>query len=267
LARRYLALQRYKITEKTVNSVGGGPIFARISGIRENPLKYTDPDGRILNLATAAIGAAVGAAIGAGAAALSGASGREIAAAAAGGAVGGGMAGLTMGGSLAVGAAGAGLAAMAGYGTQQIVAGEVATVEGYAYSGVTGVAGYAAGQLINNAVTAVNKLAGSGTESVQRVMSRAELTATQETGLLRGGRTTGKHYVTPAASGDALRARQRLALTSTPEVKVTMEISEGIFPNATKVLPANNMPGGGLERFVSGEIKVPVKITNIEGMY
>jgi hypothetical protein len=237
-----------------------------------NPVKYTDPDGEILNLAAAVIGAAAGAAIGAGMAALNGASGREIAAAAAGGAVVGGMAGLTMGASLAVGAAGAGLAAMAGYGTTQLVAGRSATVEGYAYSGAAGVAGYAAGQvagkLVNDTVTAVsNKLAGGGTETVQRVMSKAELTATQETGLLRGGRTTNEHYVTPAASGDALRARQRLALPSTPEVKVTMEVPKDVFPNATRVEPKYNMPGGGLERHISGEIKVPVKITNIEGMH
>jgi hypothetical protein len=46
LARRYLASQWHKITEKTVNSVGSGLIFVQISGIRANPLKYTDPDGR-----------------------------------------------------------------------------------------------------------------------------------------------------------------------------------------------------------------------------
>jgi hypothetical protein len=43
LARRYLAPQRYKITEKTINSAGNGSIFVQNSGIRAYPLKYTDP--------------------------------------------------------------------------------------------------------------------------------------------------------------------------------------------------------------------------------
>jgi hypothetical protein len=46
LARRYLTPQRYKITEKTVNSAGSGSIFIQILIIRANPLKYTDPDGK-----------------------------------------------------------------------------------------------------------------------------------------------------------------------------------------------------------------------------
>ncbi|WP_368501966.1 hypothetical protein [Photobacterium sp. 1_MG-2023] len=57
-------------------------------------------------------------------------------------------------------------------------------------------------------------------------MSRAELKATQETGLLRGGRD-GTHYVTDSANSDALRARQRSALPQTPEVRVTLEVPNG----------------------------------------
>ena len=54
-------------------------------------------------------------------------------------------------------------------------------------------------------------------------MSKAELEATQKSGMLRGGRD-GTHYVTDAANADALRARQRFALPQTPEVRVTMEV-------------------------------------------
>jgi hypothetical protein len=33
-------------TLKTANSAGSGPVFVRISGFGDNPVKYTDPDGR-----------------------------------------------------------------------------------------------------------------------------------------------------------------------------------------------------------------------------
>ena len=64
----------------------------------------------------------------------------------------------------------------------------------------------------------------AGTEVVQRGMSRAELGATESTGLLRGGRG-GTHYVSDAVNSDALRARQRLALPQAPEVRATLEVS------------------------------------------
>jgi len=70
--------------------------------------------------------------------------------------------------------------------------------------------------------------------------------------------------VTDAANHSALRARQRLALDSTPEVRVSMEVSKGKFSSPTKVNPLNNMPGGGLERTATGNI--PAKIINAERM-
>lgn len=98
------------------------------------------------------------------------------------------------------------------------------------------------------------------TEVVQRWMSKAKLEATQKTGLLRGGRD-GTHYVTDAANTDPLRARQRLALPQTPEVRVTLEVPKGVFSQPSRVEPAFNMPGGGMERTVTGN--VPVKIVEI----
>jgi len=97
--------------------------------------------------------------------------------------------------------------------------------------------------------------AKNSTETVQRWMSKAELNATQETGLLRGGRD-GTHYVTDSANSNALRARQRSALPQTPEVKVTFEVPQGSFSEPSKVDPAFNMPGGGMERTASGNIPV-----------
>ena len=96
-----------------------------------------------------------------------------------------------------------------------------------------------------------------GIEIVQRWMSKAELDATQKTGLLRGGRS-GTHYVTDFANHDPLRARQRLALPQTPDIRVTLEVPAGVFSPATKVRPDFNMPGGGLERLGSGDVAVKI---------
>jgi hypothetical protein len=113
-----------------------------------NPVKYTDPDGEVINLAAAGFGAAFGGAAGAAIAFAQGKSGREIVAAAVGGAVTGGMAGLTMGGSLVVSLAAGGLASTAGYMASNVVKGENHTVEGTATSFVYGAAGEMAGQTI-----------------------------------------------------------------------------------------------------------------------
>jgi len=99
---------------------------------------------------------------------------------------------------------------------------------------------------------------GGGTETVQRWMSQAELKATKETGLIRGGRD-GTHFVTDSANSNAKRARQRSALPQTPEVKVTLEVPAGKFSSPSRVEPAFNMPGGGMERTATGKIKATVK--------
>jgi hypothetical protein len=101
----------------------------------------------------------------------------------------------------------------------------------------------------------------AGTEVVQRWMSRAELEATESTGLLRGGRE-GTNYVTNAANSEAQRARLRLALPQTPEVRVTLEVPAETFSAPTRVKPLFNMPGGGMERTATGQI--PVKILKVD---
>jgi hypothetical protein len=40
-------LKEAGFTLKTTNSAGSGPVFIRISGFGDNPVKYTDPDGEI----------------------------------------------------------------------------------------------------------------------------------------------------------------------------------------------------------------------------
>ena len=105
-------------------------------------------------------------------------------------------------------------------------------------------------------------LAGKGTETVQRAMSKAELQATTDTGLLRGGRD-GTHYVSDAVNNSAVRAQNRLALPTTPEVKVTLEAPTGTFSSPTRVQPFKTsgggvLPGGGMERTATGKISVKV---------
>lgn len=100
-------------------------------------------------------------------------------------------------------------------------------------------------------------------ETVQRWMSRAELEATRKSGLLRGGRK-GTHYVTDSANRSAIRARQRLALDRTPDVRVTLEVPAERLSVPTKVKPLNNMPGGGFERTATGD--VPVSISKVDGV-
>lgn len=107
--------------------------------------------------------------------------------------------------------------------------------------------------LLSGDVVAPNTTGGGGTEVVERAMSQAELGATRSTGLVRGGRD-GTHYVSDAVNHDALRARQRLGLPQTPEVRVRMEVSEGAFSPPKKVDPAFNMPGGGMERTATGPV-------------
>ncbi len=118
-----------------------------------------------------------------------------------------------------------------------------------------------AGAAVSLARTATAARGAEGGIVVHRWMSRAELAATEGSGMLRGGRE-GVHYVTDSANSSALRAQQRLALPQTPEVRVTMRVPEGVFSTPSRVEPAFNMPGGGMERTASGPI--PIQILRID---
>ena len=132
-----------------------------------------------------------------------------------------------------------------------------------AITGIGGVGLKAAGVLIGSEASAAT---GKEFEVVQRAMSKAELSATENTGLLRGGRE-GTHYVSNAIGNDAKKVQQRLALVDKPEVKVTMQVPKGSFSSPTKVEPVKLPNGGtlsgvGMERTASG--KIPVKITKVK---
>jgi RHS repeat-associated protein len=101
------------------------------------------------------------------------------------------------------------------------------------------------------------------TEVVQRAMSKGELEATKETGLVRGGRE-GTHHVSDAVGNDATKVRQRLALPQTPEVKVSMEVPKGSFSKPSPVTSKYKMPGGGTERTATGNI--PAKVVKVKDL-
>ena len=115
---------------------------------------------------------------------------------------------------------------------------------------------------VNDAVDATKR----GTETVQRAMSRAELKAIQKSGMLSRGGRAGPHYVSDAVNSTASRARQRLALPGTPEVRVTMDVPKGVFSSPSKVKSQFNMPGGGKERTAPGHLDIPVTIRRFNGL-
>ncbi|MGQ0593543.1 MAG: RHS repeat-associated core domain-containing protein, partial [Gammaproteobacteria bacterium] len=109
------------------------------------------------------------------------------------------------------------------------------------------------------------KAAEGATEVVQRAMSRAELTAIQESGVLSKGGRAGPHYVSDAVNSSGNRARQRLGLPTQPEVRATMEVPSGVFSRPSKVEPftlpnGKTLPGGGAERTAPGNADIPARI-------
>lgn len=129
-----------------------------------------------------------------------------------------------------------------------------------------------AGWMIGAAIATKGRVKGKhfvnsrGTETVQRAMSRAELTAIQNSGVLSRGGRPGPHYVSDAVNSTANRARQRLALPQTPEVRVTMEVPTGMFSKPSKIEPYANMPGGGMERTAPGNLDIPATIRRIDNL-
>ncbi len=119
-----------------------------------------------------------------------------------------------------------------------------------------GALGFGVGKLVGGMVNGARS-----TQVVQRAMSSAELGATRSTGLVRGGRS-GTHFVSDAVNSNANRARQRLALGNTPEVRVTMEVPTGSFSQPSSIGPLNGMPGGGLQRTGTGDI--PARILRVD---
>ncbi|MDC2615792.1 MULTISPECIES: hypothetical protein [Bacteroides] len=90
-----------------------------------------------------------------------------------------------------------------------------------------------------------------------RYMTEGELKAIQNTGLLRGGRA-GETFWTKDLYKSASSAQNRLALPSTPTLRVEFEILNNptLLRNGVKVLPANGMMGKGAEFMTLDPVKV-----------
>ncbi|MGB7739782.1 MAG: RHS repeat-associated core domain-containing protein, partial [Steroidobacteraceae bacterium] len=119
---------------------------------------------------------------------------------------------------------------------------------------------------LRRAAKSTRRAESTTTEIVQRAMSRAELDATNRTGLLRGGRA-GTHYVSDTVNSTAGRAQQRLALPRPPEIKVTLEVKRGTFSSPSTVAPyrlpnGTILRGGGTERTAVGD--VPVRVLRVD---
>jgi len=83
----------------------------------------------------------------------------------------------------------------------------------------------------------------------ERVVSKAELEATRETGLLRGGRA-GEHFFTNSASLDAKRAQQRLGLDGPlRDHRIRFKITNDVEITGPRPAKAgqSGTPGGGRE--------------------
>ena len=92
------------------NLPGMGGVFNHINSnlyhyAGNNPVCYTDPNGKFFNVIAAVAGGVIGAGVGAISAAIAGGSTKDVIAAAVGGAAGGALAGFTCGASLIAGAA------------------------------------------------------------------------------------------------------------------------------------------------------------------
>ena len=90
-----------------------------------------------------------------------------------------------------------------------------------------------------------------------RYISKEELNAIQETGLLRGGRE-GENYFTKDIYKSALKVQQRLALPNKPTIRIEFEVINDptIMRNGTKVIPAYEMPGKGSEFMTTDQVKI-----------
>ncbi len=128
-------------------------------------------------------------------------------------------------------------------------------------------------KLVGKAGSKVVEAAKGGTEIVQRAMTRAESEYLEEFGTIRFGKEGTEfdpHFVSDAVNSGLTRARLRLALPKTPEVRVTLEVEKGIFgkPSTVKpldlgkgrVLPGKGrvLPGGGTERTATGVVRARV---------
>ena len=106
-----------------------------------------------------------------------------------------------------------------------------------------------------------SKVFGKGRSQIfERVVSNAELKATQRTGLLRGGRE-GENFFTNSASLDAKRAQQRLGLSGPlRDARIRFKIKNNV--EITGPRPAapgqTGTAGGGMEFSTNARTKIKI---------
>jgi RHS repeat-associated protein len=109
-------------------------------------------------------------------------------------------------------------------------------------------------------VADIGKAAKGGGEVFERVVSSAELQATQKTGLLRGGRE-GKNFFTNSASLDAKRAQQRLGLDGPlRDARVKFKIKNNVDVTGPRTAaPGRTGTSGGSQEFsTSGKTEIDI---------
>lgn len=102
--------------------------------------------------------------------------------------------------------------------------------------------------------------------SFYRYMSRAELRAVEETGMLRG-RLPGRTYWTTDLYTTTRQAKSHLALSTLPEVRVEFRITnEPVLRRAADTVePSMGEPGGGSEYMTTEKVSVEViRIDNLD---
>ena len=111
-----------------------------------------------------------------------------------------------------------------------------------------------AGDKAIDAATAANSL-----KPLYRSMSRAEASAVQQTGKLRGGRE-GETFFTDSRFRSADRAQDRLSLPQRPEVQMEFRITNSptISRNGTRVDPSYDGRGGGREYMTTDPVEVEI---------
>lgn len=99
-----------------------------------------------------------------------------------------------------------------------------------------------------------------GGQTFERVLSNAELKATQQTGLLRGGKQ-GENFFTNSASLDAKRAQQRLGLDGPlRDARIRFKITNDVGVTGPRSAAAGRTgtAGGGREFSTTGRTEIEI---------
>ncbi|MHB1093028.1 FG-GAP-like repeat-containing protein [Thiobacillus sp.] len=108
--------------------------------------------------------------------------------------------------------------------------------------------------------------AKGGGQVFERVLSNAELRATQETGLLRGGRS-GENFFTDAASLDAKRAQQRLGLDGPlRDQRIQFQIKNDVTVSGPRTAPGGRSGTSGGGREFSTNEPTQIEILRIDAL-